>query len=39
MIHVIKNHNNEAEALKKQKITKDHNKKITYASSGVNRRN
>ena len=36
MIHVIKNHNNEVEALKKQKISKDHNKKITYASSGVN---
>tara|TARA_Y100001936_G_scaffold148339_1_gene144754 strand:- start:1046 stop:2170 length:1125 start_codon:yes stop_codon:yes gene_type:complete len=36
MTQVIKNHNNGAEALKKQKNTKDHSKKITYASSGVN---
>ena len=36
MTQVIKNHSNGAEALKKQKNTKDHSKKITYASSGVN---
>jgi len=36
MTYVIKNHNNEAQALKKQKNIKDNTKKITYASSGVN---
>ena len=35
MNYVIKNHNNEAQALKKQKNIKN-NTKITYASSGVN---